>query len=145
MLKHYVEYLYPGLLMCETSETEVKDRKPENVKDPGNGTFAFRFFDIEESKSDSGEILKGRRKNWSGTYYFGGTVYTAEEAEKAFPNESILLSNIKRNNTKRVIKTRLGNIQEFRDIDTLISPPIASETPKKKTKVSKKKNFKIRR
>ena len=138
MLKHYVEYLYPGLLVCETSETEVKDRKPENVKDPGNNTFAFRFFDREEIKTESGEILKGKKKNWSGTYYFGGIVYTAEEAKLAFPKEHILLSNIKCSNMKRIIKTKLGNIQEFTDIDTLICPPSINKTLKKKTKVSKK-------
>ena len=136
MIVHYIQFLYPGLLMCETKENRIKSRDPLKVKLPkDSSTFAFRFFDTEETVVNN-EVLKGKPKNWSGTYYFGGKVYTAEEAQNAFPDQTILLDNIRINGMKKVIKTRLGNIQEFRDIDTLLE---------QKEKKPKKKSVKIRR
>lgn len=69
MLKHYVEYLYPGILFSETSVKEVAERDVKAV-DISDGCFGFRFFDRTVTVID-GETLTGDRKNVSGWYYQG--------------------------------------------------------------------------
>ena len=63
MLKHYVEFSYPGAFFSEYSSEEIAERKAELVKVP-EGAFAYRFYDREEGEVD-GETLCGERKNYS--------------------------------------------------------------------------------
>jgi hypothetical protein len=44
MLKHYVEFLYPGVQLIETSTMEVKNRGPSIIKAPKD-CCGYRFFD----------------------------------------------------------------------------------------------------
>ena len=119
MLKHYVEFLYPGVLMSESSIREVKTKAYKKLQRIPKTCFGFRFFDRQELKSN-GEILKGKEKNWSGTYYFG-KIYTANQVKNTFPSERILVRNIERNSpTSRGIKTRWGNWQMFERGDKVI-------------------------
>ncbi len=119
MLKHYVEFLYPGIFFVDTSIREVKTRNYKNLQRIPKGCFGFRYFDKEEIKK-SGEILEGRKKNISGTYYFG-EVYPINRIKKEYPKERILIGNIERNSrTKTAIKTRCGNWQIFSKGDRII-------------------------
>lgn len=111
MTKTYIEWIYPGILFSETSSSEVKTRS-KNRKF-AKGAYGFRFFDREEVEQN-GEILKGEPKNYS-KIHIKGTAYTAEEAEKAFPDERILLSNIRINKMKGVIATKQGGFYEWDD------------------------------
>lgn len=109
-LVHYVELLYAGIFMSETNEKKVKKRDHTKIKAPKD-CFGYRFFSREETDSN-GEILKGKKKNYSGYYYFG-EVYTKEDVEKYVDNPRILLSNMSGNGYDKVVKTRLGNFQPF--------------------------------
>ena len=112
MLVHYVQFLQPGALVSETSNKRIRSRNPENVKLPSEFTFGFRFFSQIEVTKD-GEKLIGRAKDWSGTYYPDGTIYSLKEVKRYLPNEKILISNMTINNMETVVKTCIGNFQQF--------------------------------
>lgn len=118
MLKHYVEFMYPGILFSETSETPVKRRDSALVKKP-NMSYGFRFFDREETKKN-GEILIGRNKNYSSVYFFGGEVYTLARVKAELPNKDILISNMESNGYKRVVKTRFGQFLPLEKRDRVL-------------------------
>lgn len=119
MLKHYVEFLYPGILFSETSVREVKTRQYKKLKKIPKECFGFRYFDKEEIKK-CGDILRSKEKNWSGLYCFG-EVYTLDRVKKEYPNEKILIGNIDRNSrTGKAIKTRRGNWILFEKNDRII-------------------------
>jgi len=61
MLKHYVEFFYPGSFFSESSFEEVSHRDFDQIVMP-EGAFAFHFFDREEVEQD-GELLTGKCKN----------------------------------------------------------------------------------
>ncbi len=117
MLKHFVEFSYPGIFVSEYSHEEIAERKPELVNVPEDA-FAYRFYDQVQTIVD-GELLTGERKNYSGITYFG-KVYTLEEVKAQFPEYTTLISNMKCNGWNRVVRTRKGNWQPFEDGDTVI-------------------------
>lgn len=120
MLKHYVEYFYPGVLVSETEVKEISRRDRRCVK-PSKLCYGFQFFDREEVIKD-GETLRGNRKNLSGMYYIGGEVLTVEDVEALRPKSQykILLSNMVNNGWDKVIRTRLGNFQNFYPKDKVV-------------------------
>lgn len=118
MLKHFVEFLYPGLWdQCEYSHEEIAERKPELVTVP-NEAFAYRFYDQVQAVVD-GELLKGERKNYSGYTYFG-KVYTLEEVKKEFPNLTNLISDMEGYGWFRVVRSRRGDWRPLAKGDTVI-------------------------
>lgn len=116
MTKHYIEYLFPGIICPGTSVEEVKNRKDKPK--PPEGTYAFRYFDLEVIKV-KGETLSGQRKNESGLFYVGGTVKTYEQIKNEMP-DSILERNMKYNKIKRVVITQFGQSMELRANDCVI-------------------------
>lgn len=116
--KHYVEFIFPGILFAETSIEESNHRDPKKVKLP-KGCYAFRFFDRTEIKQGK-ELLTGKPKNYSCNYFPGGTILTYADVKKKMPGEKILISNMECNRWNSVIKTRAGNIVNFEKGDTII-------------------------
>jgi len=116
MLKHYVEYYYPGALFAETEIEEIKSRK-DSLEIP-DACFGYSFFDVEETTID-GETLRGKPKNRSGMTYFGKK-YTVSELKKLLPNEKVLISNIEDGGYSHAVKTRLGNWQVMNKEDVVI-------------------------
>lgn len=117
MLKHYVEYFYPGILFSETSVDEIKERNPNKINLPEN-CYGFRFFDRIEIKKDD-EILKGEKKNISGIYY-DGKVFTLEEVKHKFPNKKNLIQNMEYDDWNKVVKTKTGGFYPFKQEDKII-------------------------
>lgn len=117
MLKHYVEFSYPGAFLSEYSSEEIAERKAELVKVP-EGAFAYRFYDREEVEVD-GETLCGERKNYSSRTYFG-KAYTLEEVKREFPQYETLIFNMECNGWNRVVQTRRGNWQPLGEGDIVI-------------------------
>lgn len=122
----YVEFLYPGLLMSESSSQEVASRDLLKLEVPENA-FGFRFFDVlsmtVEVEGEEVE-LTSKTLNKSATHYYGGTVYTAAQIKRQFPDEKILISNIEGNRYKKVIKCRTGNWQPFQKDDVLVEEAV---------------------
>jgi hypothetical protein len=117
MLKHYVEFYYPGTFVAETETREVasRDVPPDDVP---RGAYGYRFFDREEVEQD-GETLRGERKNWSPTTFYGHE-YTVEQLKAEFPSERILISNVEGNGYKRAVRTDRGWWQQLSDGDVVL-------------------------
>ena len=120
MLKHYVEYLYPGILFSETSVKEVAERDVKAV-DISDGCFGFRFFDRTVTVID-GETLTGDRKNVSGWYYQGEkmTLEQVKATHGSDHNYRMLISNMENNGYGTVVKTKFGQFMPLNDNDTVL-------------------------
>jgi len=120
--RKYVEFLYPGAFVNETSVEEVKDRDIDKLKIPDNA-FGFRFFDVLENKTivdDEFVKMTSDRINKSPMHYYGGQVYTKEDVIREVPNNEILLKNMESNDWDKIVKTRMGNFQPFEKTDIFI-------------------------
>ena len=117
MLKHFVEFSFPGVFLSEYSHEEIAERKPELVTVP-EGAFAYRFYDQEQMMVGD-ELLTGKCKNYSGYTYFG-KAYTLEEVKRDFPQHTTLIANMECNGWNTVVKTRRGNWQPLNEGDTVI-------------------------
>lgn len=121
MLKHYVEFFYPGSFMSESSAKEVSDRNATVTEIP-QGAYGYRHFSREEVTQD-GELLLGKAKDHSPMTYFG-EVLTLEQVQALKPakNYDILISNMKCNGWDRVVRTVRGNFQPLNEGDKVVSP-----------------------
>lgn len=127
MLKHYVEYVYPGCIVSESSKREVTDRIPELAREKmPEGAFGFRFMDRQEMTSN-GETLSGEFKD-IGSWHYEGTMYTIEEVKSLFPDKEILISNMECNHWNRVVKTKFGQFINLNDGDVVLAEKV--ETPR---------------
>lgn len=117
MLQHYVTFLYPGLLFPNESSIKInsRDDKFEIPKE----CFAYYFRDREEVEQD-GELLTGDWKNVSGRFYFG-EIFDEEMVKALVPDNKILLSNMRGNGWKELVKTRRGNFQPILENDKVIA------------------------
>ena len=120
--KTYVEFLYPGIIVSESSSKEVQSRDISTIEIPG-GAFALKFYDIEynEVKID-GKVLKDEPKRCreTGWQYLGGEVLTLADVEKKMPSERILISNMEWNKIKKVVKTKFGQCMPMEKGDCVI-------------------------
>ena len=122
----YVEFVYPGVIVNETSVKEVESRDTSEVKVP-DGAFGFRFFDVLIAKVEcAGKTveLRSDRLNQSPMHYYGGRIFSREEVARKVPDNRILLSNMEGNGWDRVIKTRTGNFQPFEESDVFIEATV---------------------
>ncbi len=120
MLKHYVEYLYPDIIVSETSVSEIPERDVKKIE-LSDDCFGFRFFDRTVIVVD-GETLTGDRKNVS-SWYYQGEKMTLEQVKAAYGNDGkhdILISNMENNGYVSVVKTKFGQFMPLNDDDTVI-------------------------
>lgn len=104
MTKHYIRWMFPGLVVTDTSDQEVKSatalpKAPEN-------SFGFRRGKREAVKV-KGKWLTGEWRYVGPIYYLGGKVKTIEDVLREQP-DSILLSNMKVNRIQAVVITKFG-------------------------------------
>jgi len=118
MLKHYIEFLYPGIFAAEGSAKEVSSRDPDKIKIPEN-CHGFRFYDRQETVAEDGETLSGEPKNYSGVYYRGRAM-TLEDVKRELPNPCNLIENMEGNGLKRVVRTIFGNFYPLQDLDQIL-------------------------
>lgn len=116
MLVHYVRFLYPGILVSESSDRKIKSRK-EEIKLP-KGAFAYQFFDREETEK-GGETLMGKDKKHSGFYYKGREM-TLAQVKKEMPDKDILISNMECNGYERIVMTKFGQAMPLNKEDVVI-------------------------
>lgn len=119
MIKHYVEYFYPGMMFPETTAIETQSRDLDKAKLPDNA-YAMRFYDTETIESESGRSLESKPFNYSGMMY-EGELYTIEDVAEKVPNSLILQSNMRSNNWPVVVRTKKGNFQPFNEGDVLLN------------------------
>lgn len=116
--RHYVEFLYPGIIVSETSVKELKEGERDNIQMP-DGAFGYRFFEVMETKTDDGEVLKSKRRNVSNWYYEGKKL-SLVDVETLYPKEKILISNMRNNNWMYVVKTKFGQFIPFLEGDVVL-------------------------
>lgn len=84
MTKHYVEMYFPEFSdnNYPINKSVVKivfERDPLKIYD--DLASCFRFFDVIETISDTGEVSSQKRKNYSPMYYFGERLSLKEISE----------------------------------------------------------------
>ena len=114
----YVEFFFPGVMFDESSVKEVTNRDTKGVNVP-NGAFGFRFFDVKTTEED-GVKMESDRLNESPMYYYGGRVMTLADVRREMPDSHTLISNMRGNGYKRVIRCRTGNFKPFQKGDVHI-------------------------
>lgn len=117
MIQTYIEYLYAGIIVSETSTKKVSNRNlPKKIP---NGCFGFRFLDrTEEIKH--GENLVGEPKNYSHWYYTKGEVLNKEQVKIKYPSKEILIKNMEYNNISKVIITKYGQAIPLGENDVVV-------------------------
>ena len=118
MKQTFIEYLYPGIIMCDTSTTEVANRDiPKDIPEP---CIAFRFFDKTIVKIEE-ETLKGKANNFSGWHYLNSKEYSLSEMETEHPGLITVISNMKTNKSNRAVVTNWGQVFLLEDNDVILS------------------------
>lgn len=113
----YVEFLFPGSFVSESSCKEVSNRdKPKRIP---KGAFAYSFYDREKTIVGEEEFW-GDRKNRSGTFYPEAEIFNLKQIKENFPDSTILISNMECNKWKHIVKTRRGNFQPFEKEDRVV-------------------------
>lgn len=106
MTVFYIEYVYPGSFVSETTTEKVGTKQlPKNLPDR---TFGFRFFERTEM-NDVEEKLVGKPRNYSGWYYVGKEL-TLEQVKSKYSDKKILISNMESNKDyyNTVCETKFG-------------------------------------
>lgn len=115
MLKHFVEFLYPGAQgSSQFKEVEERDAKTITVPVEASG---YRFYD-QEYDIEKQELI-GEKKNYSGCTYYG-KVYTFEELKKEHEKNIDILFNMLLNECEKIVKTRTGHWAKLQRWDTVI-------------------------
>lgn len=117
MLKHYVEFVYPGSFFSETTIKEVDTRDVR--MDLPKGAFAYRFFSRQVAMIHD-ETLVGDKKDYSPMTYFGET-FTVDQIKEMPGDHSILIRNMEGNKWDRVVKTIRGNFLPLLEGDIVCS------------------------
>jgi hypothetical protein len=117
--KHYVEFLYPGLMFPEIEVREVETRDVNALSIP-EGCFALTFFDRTVVEQD-GERLRGTARNKSKRYYVGGQVYDLDALAAEKGRDSIIYANVAGNGYTRAIHCSTGNWQPLEDGDVVLA------------------------
>jgi len=119
---YYAEFLYPGIIVSETSLKEITREQylnPTTIVIP-KGSFGFRVMHRNEV-IEEGDVLKGLYKDTSGWFYAGRKMSMAE-VEIEYGKDSILYRNMEGNGYDFVVKTECGQGFPLHEKDTVISP-----------------------
>ena len=106
----YVEFAYHGVIVSDMSSKEVKSRDIKALEIP-EGAYAFRFYTILETDVKRGNKLvttSSSRLDVSPWYYPGGEVLCLGDVQARYPDQNILMQNMRGNSIKQVVRTRHG-------------------------------------
>jgi hypothetical protein len=122
-MKKYVEFVYPGVFVSESSYVEISDAKflhSEMIAIPPK-SFGFRFVERNEIVTDT-EILVGSYREKSGWYYIGKK-YSKNDIAQSDGEDSILFRNMKNNHYAYVVKTKCGQAFPLHADDVVLEQP----------------------
>ena len=123
--KKYVEYLYPGLIVSETSRSEIEHNDPEKVEIKEH-CVGFRFIE-QDFVIDGKEQYDGKTRVTS-NWFFIGKRLTLDEVKKLYgndPSKRTLIDNMEFNDIKSVCMTQFGNFMPMQDEDMTLDEYIA--------------------
>lgn len=116
MLVKYVRFYRPGILVSEPYDKKINSREDKVVL-PDNA-YAYSFFDREETEKD-GEILYGKDKNFSETFYSGREMNLAE-VKNEMPDKKILIQNMEMNGYERIVMTKFHQAMPLEKNDRVL-------------------------
>jgi len=116
MIQTYVEFVYPGIVVPETSTEKTNHRDPNKIKIPKN-SYGFRFYDREILEGTTGKLY-GKQLNES-NWFYKGRVKTLNDVEREEPN-TVLHRNMKYNKINRVVVTEFGQAIPMEDEDIMV-------------------------
>ena len=122
MVKHYVEFLFPGVLFAETTTRCLPSRRSP-IRNVPEGCYGWRRFFIETRKSKSGRMLSSDRLSTSATTFIGEYVAAADVPRRfRGPRYAILRSNVRGNREyyRAVCRCPGGNIVPVHGRDRVI-------------------------
>ena len=113
ILRHFVRFFYPGILVSDATDEEVVGQiiMPESA-------FGCMTYDKIETVI-GGEKLVGAPKNYSARTFIGKK-YNLIQVKKEFPNEKILIENMIDNKFKYVVHTKFGQFFPIENKDKVI-------------------------
>lgn len=125
--KSYVEKIYRGLLVSESSVAEVEERDPMKVANDGKMQ-GFRFYD-KEFVVDGKKSYDGEKSNYSSWVYFGKRLSLDEIKEQYGnnPDYSILIGNMEGNNYQFVCRTQVGSFLPMNEGDMTFDELVAKK------------------
>jgi hypothetical protein len=120
-LRHYAVVYYPGSFFPEEEIVDLES--PDGValtKKLKKAGKAFGFQMYRQTTAGTGkEMLSGEPKKVGGRVLFG-KAYTLKELEAKFPEHTTLISNMKCNKWKSVVKCPTGNWQPVEGDDIVV-------------------------
>lgn len=120
---YYAEFLYPGIIVSETSLKEITKEEylhPETIKVLDH-SFGFRVMHRNEV-IEEGDVLIGSYRNTSGWHYIG-MVETKNDVAAKDGVDSILYRNMVNNNYERIVRTKFGQAMPLHENDVVIGEP----------------------
>jgi len=117
----YVEFLYPGAFLSETSCHEIEGL--DSKFDLPKNAFAYTLYSVEIKTTEvNGEVFdKKNRINIPGVAYIDGQIKTLDDIPNT-PEFRILRSNMEGNGYSAVVYCRTHNYQPFYpDVDKVVS------------------------
>lgn len=113
-MESYIEWFDGRRFFTETGTARCKRSVFDALEIVPDYAYAFRFFDKPETP-DLGPnfVVSAKRQNESGLYYINASVWTQDDVATYLPDHDILLSNMRGNDWKYVVKTRTGSFQPF--------------------------------
>lgn len=118
---YYAEFLYPGIIVSETSLKEITREEylnPQTIKVPEH-SFGFRVMHRNEDIKED-DVLIGQYRNTSGWYYIG-VVNTKTDVARKDGKDSTLYRNMVNNGYDRIVRTRFGQAMPLRKEDVVLS------------------------
>ena len=130
MLRHYVEFVESkareGTLKTtygsEGQIAEVQDRDPSKIQ-LDEGAYAFFFFDQNVVLCEDGEIVCGKKKNFSGKYYYGEGPYTEVALLEKYGNKYMQEISICKGNHEAKVLEHAWQKSVWRTVTEPIEPP----------------------
>ena len=111
--KMYITFYFPGIVVSETSSSEIGHRQIDRITLPEKA-YAFQLWDREDV-IDGDKTYYGEASNMSPKYYPGGQLLTADDVRNLpdFTEQShgTLVANMRINEYERVIRSCRGNFQ----------------------------------
>ena len=106
MKKHFVHYMYPGMIVSESRTLPIDEWNVETAihMEPVNNFTAYGSYGFYFSTRGRGEDdLDSRMLERSHLYFFEGIVETLDDVRNNPIGRNVLLANMEMNNYRRVI------------------------------------------
>lgn len=107
MKRHFVTFQSPGTFFNEETTKPIKSWNVEKAREMANSIterynakpYAFYFSTRERTAKD----LDSKETKTSGRYFLKGRIMTLEDVQRQYPDEKILICNMRCNKWKKIV------------------------------------------